>query len=581
MIIENFKSIEKIEIPLEDNYHVLIGQNESGKSSILEALSYIDKPPGTVIEETYVKETDEGVLEPARITFFYEKDGEEICFEYSSKNQAEEKENSGKNSEAVVEDDDSDEEKDQVRNKEEVVPDTGCIYWGDNTENFLPVKIAFNKFEKDPESCRPLKYLFHLGGILDIQCELENKNHTQIQNVFNRVSRTASDFFKTKWEAFGNFSFDLDYDDKNIYIGIKEKNLFTFEQRSSGFKKFITFLIMLSAQTESGQLKNSVLLIDEPENSLEPRAQKALLRELRKLSQTHKIIFSTHSVFMIDPDNLSNHYIVKKENETTRLITKTLESTLLDSESYYNVLGFSIFDDLKKKNILFEGWTDKKLFKTALKKKDNPELREIFNGVGITHDKGVSPEKIRSLLGILELGGRECLMISDSDQEAQKSRKKFEEEFCLNHEFKWTAYGDFVKDIETVEDFLKDDFLAKEFKNVINHPSKKDWEENKRLKKIHPDFLLNWEKISKEKLKELIDDFSFSGEKGKLQQIATHLNEKFKKLCSDLEIKAEGIDTLIKWLQDKFKHEAFPRLKPENIEDRYFAFLEDLGKKYF
>ena len=46
--IENFKSIESIEIPFDKNGNsytkIFVGINESGKSTILEALSYFEVP---------------------------------------------------------------------------------------------------------------------------------------------------------------------------------------------------------------------------------------------------------------------------------------------------------------------------------------------------------------------------------------------------------------------------------------------------------------------------------------------------------------------------------------------------------
>ena len=50
VLIDNFKSIDKLEIPFDkvgDSYtKIFVGINESGKSNILEALSYLDIPKG-------------------------------------------------------------------------------------------------------------------------------------------------------------------------------------------------------------------------------------------------------------------------------------------------------------------------------------------------------------------------------------------------------------------------------------------------------------------------------------------------------------------------------------------------------
>jgi len=42
LVIENFKSLEKLELEL-DKFNVLIGPNSSGKSNILQAISFLSE----------------------------------------------------------------------------------------------------------------------------------------------------------------------------------------------------------------------------------------------------------------------------------------------------------------------------------------------------------------------------------------------------------------------------------------------------------------------------------------------------------------------------------------------------------
>ena len=60
--IENFKSINKIEIPFEkvgNSYtKIFVGINESGKSNILEALSFFEVPEEDVLFDHFCNQKD-------------------------------------------------------------------------------------------------------------------------------------------------------------------------------------------------------------------------------------------------------------------------------------------------------------------------------------------------------------------------------------------------------------------------------------------------------------------------------------------------------------------------------------------
>ena len=67
----NFKSIKEFTIIFDENYHVLAGKNESGKTNILEAISYLDnKKP---IDKTNIREPlpDEEPISTSEIKFVF------------------------------------------------------------------------------------------------------------------------------------------------------------------------------------------------------------------------------------------------------------------------------------------------------------------------------------------------------------------------------------------------------------------------------------------------------------------------------------------------------------------------------
>ena len=77
-----------------------------------------------------------------------------------------------------------------------------------------------------------------------------------------------------------------------------------FDQRSAGFVWFFSFLVWFS-QMERKYGDNLIILLDEPGLSLHGKAQGDLLRYMKeKLLPKYQVIYSTHSPFMVDTDNI-------------------------------------------------------------------------------------------------------------------------------------------------------------------------------------------------------------------------------------------------------------------------------------
>jgi predicted ATP-dependent endonuclease of OLD family len=77
-----------------------------------------------------------------------------------------------------------------------------------------------------------------------------------------------------------------------------------FDERSSGFVWFFSFLVWFYRLRESYK-GNLIILLDEPGLTLHARAQADLLRYINEqLKPDYQVIYTTHSPFMIDPDNL-------------------------------------------------------------------------------------------------------------------------------------------------------------------------------------------------------------------------------------------------------------------------------------
>ncbi|MGW7687408.1 AAA family ATPase [Streptomyces asiaticus] len=77
-----------------------------------------------------------------------------------------------------------------------------------------------------------------------------------------------------------------------------------FDDRSRGFVWFFSFLAYFN-ELEAAGTTDLILLLDEPGLSLHGRAQEDLLRLIdERLAPKHQVLYTTHSPFMVDPENL-------------------------------------------------------------------------------------------------------------------------------------------------------------------------------------------------------------------------------------------------------------------------------------
>lgn len=348
-----------------------------------------------------------------------------------------------------------------------------CIFWEYDERKLLPSQVSIEAFARDPSSCEPLRNMFALAGVNDIQkalIEIRAASRNRAQNILTRIAAQTTAHFKSVWNEYEDIEFQLQLDSDKIIPAVKEKNSFDFSKRSDGFKRFVTFLLMISMNVKTERLVNTLLLIDEPDFGLHPSGSRYLRDELLRISSKNYVVYSTHSVFMIDTENIDRHYIVKKKDEITQLETAK-ESNIADEEVLFNALGYSVLEVLHEKNLVFEGWRDKRLFQVGLPKLADDQ-KKIFRDVGICHANGV--RHIRMFSPLLELARRGCLILSDSDAAAKEHQRNFKADKCYGT---WMTYQDIDKTLKAVtgEDFVQKDYLLSCANGVLRKKIIPDW----------------------------------------------------------------------------------------------------------
>jgi len=75
------------------------------------------------------------------------------------------------------------------------------------------------------------------------------------------------------------------------------------ESRSKGFQWFFSFYLVFLVESGEGH-KDAILLLDEPGLHLHPTAQQELIKFFETLANKNQLVYTTHSPFLIDGENL-------------------------------------------------------------------------------------------------------------------------------------------------------------------------------------------------------------------------------------------------------------------------------------
>lgn len=259
--------------------------------------------------------------------------------------------------------------------------------------------------------------------------------------------------------------------------------------RSDGFQAFYMMCLQILSFNKD---KPAIILLDEPERSLNPVLQKALLEFIiNRSSNNIKIIYTTHSPFMIDLNSNADNILVyrnKNTNETMLSLSggEGIKKSDIDSISE-NSLDILMRDEFveflnlievaainKDKVLLVEGKIDKEFFATLLNKNNISNV--LVLGVG-------GENFLRTNQWIFEkIKNKKIVAIFDKDDKGKKFKSKAFEVF--GDEAKISTYGDILgKDgdyrLESVLN-VKDDLKAS-FEVIYKYFENPDEKVNKAL----------------------------------------------------------------------------------------------------
>lgn len=458
--IKNFRLCRHVSLPLE-SFTPLVGQNNTGKSSILSAISWCLKPSTLVasdfadlVNPVEVSARIDGITDQILDLLPEQKHRKAIepfCTKgylwiRSSAN--------GVGAKAI---------KQEVYDHENYTGVGVPSSWRDYPTGLpqavsalLPEALCIDAMDDISEDLGKIKAGTTIKSLLDEIMGPIIKAHSDLNNALDTVKNILSkggdkrsshlvEFDANASKALESFfpglSIDLDLQiieakeffkagDLNItdkLTGDRRK----FDQMGTGAQRAIQMALIRYLADASLNNQDSasrrLLLIDEPELYLHPNAINRLKNALNELSQSrYQVVFSTHSPLMLNRGNAPDTVIVGKTTEkgttTKRPLRHAVVAALSDAEAQSRTI-FELgniaeiyFSDMV---VLCEGKTDRRLLPLAYERYfgRSPDLDQIaFVAVGSCSDI----PKALSVLNAMEIS---VCAIADLDFAYTEARK--------------------------------------------------------------------------------------------------------------------------------------------------------------
>ena len=133
------------------------------------------------------------------------------------------------------------------------------------------------------------------------------------------------------------------------------------DQRSEGFQWLVSFFVVFFAEARDKH-ENAILLLDEPGLHLHGLKQRDFRETLSKLSAKNQTLFTTHSPFLVGPQELDLVRVVEMTDRDvgTKVLTSITSSDPAGLLPLQEALGYDLAQSLftQKKNLILEGLTD-------------------------------------------------------------------------------------------------------------------------------------------------------------------------------------------------------------------------------
>ncbi len=170
------------------------------------------------------------------------------------------------------------------------------------------------EFVEEFDKAETVRNLFYLAELDMIELDNVKKSPSKCIKLLNAASNRLTKKLNPAWKG-DPIHVDLRYSPGNIMSVVISDvhkdgtitNTGLLNRRAEGFKWTFSFIVNFAAETQRAELKEAILLLDEPARNLHPTQQMGISDLLKNLAGSNQVLYATHSPFMIfdyTPGNL-------------------------------------------------------------------------------------------------------------------------------------------------------------------------------------------------------------------------------------------------------------------------------------
>lgn len=314
------------------------------------------------------------------------------------------------------------------------------------------------------ETITDLKHKFYQKIIQDVLDSLNNntnikehlisriistdeKDKRNLNSLIGKMQKQLTEVIFNKWNQIFNkeltkteIVLEKGTDDFGTYLEFNIKDdvdTYRIIERSLGFRWFFVYILLTQFRSFRKTNNNVFFLFDEPASNLHPSAQMELLKSFEMLP---KVIYTTHSHYLINPKWLENTFVIQNQaidyNDEVKYNSKNTNIKIhkyrnfavnYPNQTTYFQPILEVLDyrptnlELVPKVILTEGKND---FYTY-----NFIQKILYNNEDIRLMPGTSSSNLETLISLYLGWGRKFIILLDADKEGEKQKKRYCEIF--------------------------------------------------------------------------------------------------------------------------------------------------------
>lgn len=191
------------------------------------------------------------------------------------------------------------------------------IYGNINLNEYLkerPDRSGSIEYVEEFDKAETVRNLFYLAELDMEELDEVKESPSKCIKLLNAASNRLTAKLNPAWKG-DPIHVDLRYNPGNIMSVVISDvhrdgtvtNTGLLNRRAEGFKWTFSFIVNFAAETQRAELKEAILLLDEPARNLHPTQQMGISDLLKNLAGSNQVLYATHSPFMIfdyTPGNL-------------------------------------------------------------------------------------------------------------------------------------------------------------------------------------------------------------------------------------------------------------------------------------